>query len=381
MSPFPPSSAIRPCSASSSPSRPACRSRVRRRCSPRACSPAPGTSSLPLVVAVAVAAAVLGDTLGYWLGRRGGRAVLLRRGPLKAHRAARAGAQRALLRPPRAQDGLPRALRPRRADLRRDARGREPDAVAALRRLQRRGRRRPGRRPWRASRRSPAPRRPPRSAWWRSRPASAGALAVAIGLRRQRRRLGLRARRGVMAVARRTRPARHGPAAARPPRHGRRRARRGGAHRPAAPALLPVPFGPDEGGLSFIARQWGSGHGSLYGAYWLDRPPLLVALFKLAWPAGRSACARSARWRRRARRRDRRRSRTRLGGPASGARSPPSLAAVLASAVALAAVFTPAELLGSRARRRLGRLPRARAPPGAGRASSPPPARSPPPRC
>ena len=46
-----------------------------------------GHLSLPLVVAVAVAAAVLGDTLGYWLGRRGGRAVLLRRGPLKAHRA------------------------------------------------------------------------------------------------------------------------------------------------------------------------------------------------------------------------------------------------------------------------------------------------------
>jgi dolichyl-phosphate-mannose-protein mannosyltransferase len=43
-----------------------------------------------------------------------------------------------------------------------------------------------------------------------------------------------------------------------------------------------VPLGPDEGGLSFIASQWGSGHGSLYGAYWLDRPPLLLGLFKLA---------------------------------------------------------------------------------------------------
>ena len=32
----------------------------------------------------------------------------------------------------------------------------------------------------------------------------------------------------------------------------------------------------------FIARQWPGGHGSLYGAYWLDRPPLLVALYKLA---------------------------------------------------------------------------------------------------
>jgi hypothetical protein len=43
-----------------------------------------------------------------------------------------------------------------------------------------------------------------------------------------------------------------------------------------------VALGRDEGGLTFIARQWPGGHGSLYGAYWLDRPPLLVALFKLA---------------------------------------------------------------------------------------------------
>src|SRR6476620_7187525 len=41
-------------------------------------------------------------------------------------------------------------------------------------------------------------------------------------------------------------------------------------------------LGSDEGGIAFIARQWPGGHGSLYGAYWLDRPPLLVALFKVA---------------------------------------------------------------------------------------------------
>lgn len=46
-----------------------------------------GRLSLPLVIVVAVAAAVAGDTLGYWLGRRGGRAVLKLRGPLKAFRA------------------------------------------------------------------------------------------------------------------------------------------------------------------------------------------------------------------------------------------------------------------------------------------------------
>ena len=46
-----------------------------------------GHLSLPLVVAVAIAAAVTGDTLGYWLGRRGGRAVLTHRGPFAAVRA------------------------------------------------------------------------------------------------------------------------------------------------------------------------------------------------------------------------------------------------------------------------------------------------------
>ena len=45
-------------------------------------------------------------------------------------------------------------------------------------------------------------------------------------------------------------------------------------------------LGSDEGGIAFIARQWPGGHGSLYGAYWLDRPPLLVGLFKLAEPGG-----------------------------------------------------------------------------------------------
>jgi undecaprenyl-diphosphatase len=46
-----------------------------------------GHLALPIVIAVAVTAAVTGDTLGYWLGRRGGRAVLTRRGPFPALRA------------------------------------------------------------------------------------------------------------------------------------------------------------------------------------------------------------------------------------------------------------------------------------------------------
>ncbi len=46
-----------------------------------------GRLSLPRVIAVAIAAAVTGDTLGYWLGRRGGRAALTHRGPFAAGRA------------------------------------------------------------------------------------------------------------------------------------------------------------------------------------------------------------------------------------------------------------------------------------------------------
>src|SRR4051794_41343951 len=57
-----------------------------------------------------------------------------------------------------------------------------------------------------------------------------------------------------------------------------------------APALrlpyLHVPLGIDEGGIAAVARQWGSAHGSLYGADWLDRPPLLVLAFKLAGLGG-----------------------------------------------------------------------------------------------
>jgi membrane-associated protein len=46
-----------------------------------------GQVALPAVIAVAAAAAVLGDNIGFWVGRRGGRrAILAPRGPFKRHR-------------------------------------------------------------------------------------------------------------------------------------------------------------------------------------------------------------------------------------------------------------------------------------------------------
>jgi membrane protein DedA with SNARE-associated domain len=45
-----------------------------------------GHLSLPLVVVLAIAGAILGDCLGYVIGRRGGRLLLLRPGPFVARR-------------------------------------------------------------------------------------------------------------------------------------------------------------------------------------------------------------------------------------------------------------------------------------------------------
>jgi membrane protein DedA with SNARE-associated domain len=47
---------------------------------------AAGHLSLPLVILLAGSAAIVGDTIGYWVGRRGGRALLLRDGRWSAHR-------------------------------------------------------------------------------------------------------------------------------------------------------------------------------------------------------------------------------------------------------------------------------------------------------
>lgn len=47
---------------------------------------AAGQLALPVVILVAATAAIAGDTVGYWLGRRGGRAFLMRDGFLADHR-------------------------------------------------------------------------------------------------------------------------------------------------------------------------------------------------------------------------------------------------------------------------------------------------------
>ena len=56
----------------------------------------------------------------------------------------------------------------------------------------------------------------------------------------------------------------------------------------AAAAWLPflhAPLTSDEGGFLLLARQWAPGW-SLYGNYWVDRPPLLIWLFSLAGQLG-----------------------------------------------------------------------------------------------
>ncbi len=43
---------------------------------------------------------------------------------------------------------------------------------------------------------------------------------------------------------------------------------------------------PDEAGFLAIGQQWHAGGGSLYGSYWVDRPPLLITIFQLASKLG-----------------------------------------------------------------------------------------------
>ena len=55
-------------------------------------------------------------------------------------------------------------------------------------------------------------------------------------------------------------------------------------------APLTDPLHSDESGYLLVAQRWSLGGPSLFGAYWVDRPPLLIAIFKLGallpWTCG-----------------------------------------------------------------------------------------------
>lgn len=109
---------------------------------------------------------------------------------------------------------------------------------------------------------------------------------------------------------------------------------------------LSTPLGIDEGGVAYIAQGWPSGDGSLYGAYWLDRPPLLVGLFKpavLGGDAGVRALGALAPMVLVL-------AVARLGRAVAGERTgriAGLLAALLTGSVAIGAVATPGELLAA----------------------------------
>ncbi len=49
--------------------------------------------------------------------------------------------------------------------------------------------------------------------------------------------------------------------------------------------FVTAPLSPDEGGFLLVSSQWRPGH-SLYGPYWVDRPPLLITIFDVASDVG-----------------------------------------------------------------------------------------------
>lgn len=52
--------------------------------------------------------------------------------------------------------------------------------------------------------------------------------------------------------------------------------------------FLGAPMQPDEGGFLMVARQWDSDGSWLYGNQWVDRPPFLIVVFRLASVFGTS---------------------------------------------------------------------------------------------
>ncbi|MEJ7195172.1 hypothetical protein WL277_12295, partial [Staphylococcus epidermidis] len=51
---------------------------------------------------------------------------------------------------------------------------------------------------------------------------------------------------------------------------------------------------PDEAGFLLVARAWDPQPGSLYGSYWVDRPPQLIATFRLLDELGGTTAVRVA---------------------------------------------------------------------------------------
>ena len=51
------------------------------------------------------------------------------------------------------------------------------------------------------------------------------------------------------------------------------------------PFVLVAP-GADEAGFLMVARQWRPGGGSLYGSYWVDRPPVLISIYRISAQLG-----------------------------------------------------------------------------------------------
>jgi hypothetical protein len=110
-------------------------------------------------------------------------------------------------------------------------------------------------------------------------------------------------------------------------------------------AWLDAALGRDEGGIAFIAQSWNHAGAFAYGNYFLDRPPLLLGVFKVAVAAGGATgirilgaiCAAAAVA-----------IITLLATRLSGPRAAPWAAligAILVSSLALEAVFTPSELI------------------------------------
>ena len=50
--------------------------------------------------------------------------------------------------------------------------------------------------------------------------------------------------------------------------------------------MLGRPPGPDEAGFLMVGQQWHGAGSSLYGDYWVDRPPLLITIFRVAAELG-----------------------------------------------------------------------------------------------